>query len=82
MFLMNPKTLKSKTLLHIKSYAFECIFFFFFFFFRILGSIKMKLGQIKVQIKTGICRFFLGSSEPFYDFDKMPNKYKMLIFSG
>ena len=46
MLLMNPETSKSvtssQTLLHIRSYTYEC-------FFRILVSLNMKFGQINTR---------------------------------
>ena len=72
---MNPQILKpvtsSQALLHIKSYSFDCLF-------RILRSIKMKFGQILVQLMTNIFSLFLTllwrletSPKSFYGFSEM-----------
>ena len=78
LFLANPETSKSmtssQTLLHIGSYTFD-------YLLRILGSIKMKFGQILLHFTTNMSNLFLAvllilktSSKAFYafyDFEKI-----------
>ena len=68
----------SLTLLQIRSCHFDV-------FFRILCGIKMKFGQISVQLMN-IPNMILAlkrletSSKPFNDFDKMEVQCNLLIF--